>query len=170
MEKFQEHLQKADSSLKTADHLIYITFPLIKENRLLKKILEGLGDSAYSLFWAILEYEYLYKRIRLQQDVDSNFDNLNRCAARFNISNEEIENLKKILAVVNKYKESPFEFIRKDKLVMMSENLKTESINLEQLKKYLNYMKSIISKVHKILDEKPQYETQDLKKKVRFLM
>ncbi len=44
MEKFQEHLSKADSLIKTADHLVYITFPLIKENRLLKKILEDIGD------------------------------------------------------------------------------------------------------------------------------
>jgi hypothetical protein len=168
MEKFQEHLQKADSSLKTADHLVYITFPLIKENRLLKKILEGIGESAYNIFQAILEYEYLYKRIRIHPDIDSNFENLNKCAVRFGLTGEEIENLRKILAIIDKYKESPFEFIRKDKLVMMSENLKTESINLDQLKKYLNQTKAVILKTHRVLDEKPQYETKEIKKKVRF--
>lgn len=163
MEKFQEHLEKADSSLKTADHLVYITFPLIKESRLLKKILEGIGDTAYNIYRAILEYEFLYKRIRLHDDERANMDNFKRCSQRFNLSLEEGNSVMKIIELVDKHKESPFEFIRKNKLVMMSENLKTESINLEQLKKYLNELKPILVKTHKVLDQKPQYEKREIK-------
>jgi hypothetical protein len=168
MEKFQEHLEKADSSLKTADHLVYITFPLIKENRLLKKILEGLGNSAYDVFMAILEYEYLYKRIRLYGTNKENFETFKRCAQRYNLTEEEVEVMNKIFCLVEKYKESSFEFIRKNKLVMMSENLKTESINLEQLKRHLNSMKSILAKTHAVLDKRPEYEQKEIKKGFRY--
>lgn len=168
MEKFQEHLSKADSLIKTADHLVYITFPLIKENRLLKKILEDIGESAYNVYRAILEYEYLYKRIRLHGDDKSDLELLPRCSERFKLTTEEIELIKKILGLVEKHKDSSFEFIRKNKLVMMSENLKTESINLEELKKYLNQIKRIIVKAHSVLDEKPQYETKEIKKSFRY--
>jgi hypothetical protein len=154
MEKFQEHLQKADSSLKTADHLVYITFPLIKENRLLKKIVEGIGESAYNTFRAVLEYDYLYKRINLHQDERDNFETFRRCSTRFNLTSEEIALIQNIFNLLEKHKESPFEFIRKNRLVMMSENLKTESINLNQLKAYLNQMKAILAKVHAVLDKK----------------
>ena len=38
-EKFIESLDKAVAILKTADHMLYMTYPLIREKRLLLKIL-----------------------------------------------------------------------------------------------------------------------------------
>ena len=39
MEKFIEYLAEAERIIKTADHLIYMTFPLVKDKKLLLKIL-----------------------------------------------------------------------------------------------------------------------------------
>ena len=65
MEKYQQHLQDAIKSLKLADHMTYVTFPLINEYRLLLKIFDEIYKSVINNVNAVLCYEYLYKRIRL---------------------------------------------------------------------------------------------------------
>ena len=73
MEKFLENLEKAKNITFTADHLIYVTYPLLKDKKLLLKILlETKNAIIYSLN-AILQYEYLFKRIKLNTDPKINF-------------------------------------------------------------------------------------------------
>ena len=150
-----ELLNKAERSLKTADHMVYITYPLIKENLLLKKILEELHNSATSVIQAILDYESTYKRIALE-DAKTNWLNFReKCAPRFNISAPELQTLFELLSLTEKYHQSSMDFIRKDKLVIMSDSLRTDSIGLEQLKKYLNLVKILLLKAKtKIAQEK----------------
>ncbi len=138
-------LDKVEHSLRTADHMIYITYPLIKENILLKKVIEQLYDIANNIIEAILEYEYIYKRIRLPKKEES-FEIFKKCSDRFDINSEEIEILKELFKIMEKHKESSFEFSRKERLVIMSNNLRTESVGIDQLKKYLNMLKILLKK------------------------
>ena len=39
MEKFLEALVTAEKDLRTIDHMVYVTFPLIKDKRLLLKVI-----------------------------------------------------------------------------------------------------------------------------------
>lgn len=145
----KEILDKAEHSLRIVDHMIYITYPLIKENILLKKVIEQLYDVANNIIESILHYEFMYKRIRLSQDQtqSQNFELFSiKCANNFEITKQEIETIEELFQLMEKHKESSFEFTRKNKLVIMSNNLKTKSINLEQLKRYLNILKIILKK------------------------
>jgi len=139
-------LDKAEHSLRTVDHIIYITYPLIKENRLLKKAIEQLYDIANNIIESALRYENMYKRIQMPKQEDYFETFRNKCSAKFNINKDEIETLKEMFRIMEKHKESSFEFSRKEKLVIMSNNLRTESIGIEQLKKYLNILKIILKK------------------------
>ena len=87
----KDFLEKAEHSLKTVDHLIYITYPLIKENRLLKKIIEELYDIANNIIESILYYEFMYKRIKLYEEdkgqKTKNFEIFKtKCASNFDIT------------------------------------------------------------------------------------
>lgn len=151
-----ELLAKAEHSLRTADHMVYITYPLIKENLLLKKILEELYKGANSIVQAILNYESLYKRIALQDSKTNWLSFKEKCAPRFNITPPELQLLFELFALAEKYHTSSMDFIRKDKLIIMADNLRTESVSLEQLKKYLGTIKVILLKVKtKIKEERP---------------
>lgn len=152
---FNELLSKAEQSIKTADHMVYITYPLLKEKLLLKKILEELYNSASSIVQAILNYEALYKRITLQDKKTNLFLFKEKCAPRFNIIQTEIQTLLELLSLGEKYEASTMDFIRKDKLVIMNDDLRTESVDLNQLKKYLSSLKILLLKVRdKIKEEK----------------
>lgn len=152
---FNELLNEAESNLKTADHLTYITYSLIKENTIIKKVIDNLYLSCDKIIKAVLNYEKLHKRIRTEK---SDIDAFQQCASRFNIAVQEFNELKEIIILAKKRQESAMEFIRKDKLVIMSNNLKTESIGLEQLKKYLNILKLVLNKIRvKIAQEKSNF-------------
>jgi len=145
--EIEELLNKAEKSLKNADHMIYITFPLIKENRLLKKVLENIHDSALNIIEAILRYEYMFKRIQLPKDKEQGWETFkNKCCQKLNIKDEEIENLSTLFELMEKHKQSSFEFTRKDRIVIMSDNLKTSTIGGEQLKEYLKLLKILLEK------------------------
>ncbi len=155
VDNVSELFNKAERSLKTADHMVYITYPLIKENRLIKKILEDLYESASATVQAILSYESAYKRITLQDSKTNWAIFKEQCAPRFNIEMPELQVLFELFSLAEKYKSSSMDFIRKDKLVIMSDSLRTESVGLEQLKKYLNLIKVLLLKARiKIAQER----------------
>jgi hypothetical protein len=147
MEKYVENLEKAIKNIRIADHMIYVTFPVIKDKRLLLKTLDQVYDSVVCTINAILQYDYLYKRINLSSDAKQNFDTfINKSAKRYNLTLEEIQDLIELLTIVENHKKSSLEFLRRDKIVIMSESLKTIIIGSEKLKKYLNLAKNIVNK------------------------
>jgi len=154
-DKFIQSLQKANKILQTADHMTYVTYPLIKDKRLLFKILEQLNESTINIINAILEYEYLYKRIQLSGDKKINLEIFKqRCAERYGISPEQAEKIEQLLKLYQKHKESPFEFAKKEKIIIMSDNLHTETITIEKLKDHLINTKEILSKANSIISKR----------------
>ena len=96
-EKFIESLDKASEVLKTADHMLYMTYPLIKEKRLLLKILNEIYFVILNTLNAILQYEYFNKRIHLYKSARDNFEVFrNQCAPRYLISPEQIQRIKEV--------------------------------------------------------------------------
>jgi hypothetical protein len=148
-EDFLLSLDDAQKHLKTADHMIYVTFPIVKEKRILIKVLEEIYKSVSMLIKTILQYEYHMKRIKMHNDEKMNFEIFRqRCASRYNIKPEQTESIKEILMLAEKHKQSPFEFTRNDRFVIMSDNLKLESINIEKLKGFLAIIKDVVMKVN----------------------
>ena len=126
MDKHIENMQKAVASMKIADHITYVTYPLMKEKRLLLKALEEIYNSILNLINAILQYDYIWKRIQLYKDPRINFDTFkNKCSRRYNISENELSQIIEILSVVESHKKSPMEFMRKEKVIIMLNDLKT---------------------------------------------
>lgn len=147
MEKYEESFNKAVKELRVADHILYVTYHIVKDKRLLLKALDQEYDSLMSLINAILQYDYLWKRIQLYHDPSLNFDTfINKCSKRYAITSQEISEIKDFLLVVELHKKSPMEFMRREKVVIMADNFKTASVDYEKLKKYLEMIKRIIKK------------------------
>ena len=64
MEKFRNLVLEANKALKLADHMLYVTYPLIKDNKLLVCILENIDKSIKKAIDAFIRYDLIYKRIR----------------------------------------------------------------------------------------------------------
>lgn len=148
MEKFLSALDSASKTLQTADHMIYITFPLIKDNRILIKIFNEIYTTLLSLVNTVLQYDYAYKRVMLYNDAKINFRNFReKCAPRFGITQEEVAKIIEIFKVMEKHTQSPMEFVKNDKFVILSDSLQTDVVTIEKLKEYLLTTKNIMQKV-----------------------
>ena len=55
MEKFIEYLDSSARNLRTADHMAYVTYPLLKEKRILFEILNNIYTSVLNIVNAILQ-------------------------------------------------------------------------------------------------------------------
>jgi len=145
-ERFIELMEKAFKDFQTVDHMIYVTFPLIKDKRLLFKILDYLNNVILNIINAILQYEYLYKRISLYRDAKTNFETFKKIGKWYTLSEQDIRELERIINLYKKHKQSPFEFAKNDKVVIMSDNMKTETLTIERLKEDLGLVKELLKK------------------------
>jgi len=152
MEKFFENLEKSEKIIQTADHLLYVTYPLVKDKRLLLKILTEIKKGIASCMNAVLQYEYLHGRVRLSSDPKLNFKKfLEKCCPRYNISETNVKKIIKLFDIIKKHKASPFEFVKEDKVIILSENLNSEIITLEKVKEFLDSSKIVLQKAKDII-------------------
>ena len=152
MEKFLENILAAEKTLQTADHLVYVTFPVVKDKRLLLKIMQETRNAITNCINSILQYEYLYKRITLYKDSKSNLKIfVERCATRYKITKEEINLILELFDFIEKHRESPFEFVKDEKVVILSNNLKQKILTLEKTKEFLVLGKNILRKTRETM-------------------
>ena len=152
MEKFLEKIEEAEKTIQTVDHMIYVTFPLIKDKRLLLKVIREMKTAVSNCVSSILHYEYLYKRITLYKDSKTNFKTFTeKCAPKYQISREEIKLILELFDFVEKHKESPFEFVREEKVVILSENMRPKTLTVEKTKEFLILAKNILRKTRETI-------------------
>ncbi len=147
MEKFLEHIQEAEKTIQSVDHMIYITFPLVKDKRLLFKILTEIKSAIVDCISAILQYEFIYERIVLYRSAKENFETFaKRCALRYKISKEEINSILELFDVIERYRQSPMEFFKDEKIIILSETMKAKTITIEKIKFFLFLAKNLVKK------------------------
>ena len=143
----QPYFEEAKKTLRTADHIIYITYPVLKENRLLIKVLEEIYSAVQKTVELIMNHEYEMKRIKIYSDPKLNMTLFEqKCASRYNFTSEEMMGIKQIIELFHCHKSSPVEFARQNKFIIMSDDLRTESITVQRLKGLLNLAKGFIRK------------------------
>lgn len=147
MEKFLENLEQARATIQTADHLTYMTFPLVKDKKLLLKIVTEIKNAVANCINSILQYEYLYKRISLYKDSQANFKVFReKCATKYGITSEEIRSILELFEIAEQHKQSPFEFVKDEKVVILSENMHRKTLTVEKTKEFLATAKNILRK------------------------
>lgn len=155
MEKFLQNLQEAEKIIQTVDHIIYITFPLFKDKKLLLRVLSEIKKAVSNCINSVLQYEYLFKRIKLYKDPKINLQTFTgKCAPRYNINKKEIGLIIQLFEIVEKHKDSPFEFIKDGKVIILSNEMEPETISVEKSKEFLVMAKEILAKVKETIKVK----------------
>jgi len=149
-----ESLIEAEKEIQTIDHIIYMTFPLIKDKKLLLKTLLETKVVVSKCINSILQYEYLYKRISLYKEPRTNFRIFKeKCAQKYGITKEEIKLILELFELAEKHERSPMEFSRKGKIIILSENSDPKIFSLDKSKEFLILAKSILKKTKEIITE-----------------
>jgi len=147
VEQYQIKLKKAITELQIADHMALVTYPLIKDKRVLLKSFEKLYSSIINLISAILQYEYLWKRIKIYQDPKDNLKTfLDKLSPKYNVSKQDLNEIKEMILIFEEHKKSPIEFTKGEKIIIMSKDLKTRTLDLNKIKIQINLIKDLIKK------------------------
>ncbi len=144
-EKYQENLKNAIKNLQIADHMTYVTFPLVKDKRLFLKIFDNIYKAIIECINAILNYEFLYKRIKIYSNLNQNIETfIDKCAKKYFLTNGQIKKIKKIILINKQHKQSAIEFVRQDKIIIMSDSLGIQTLTLQEIKEYLLLAKELL--------------------------
>ncbi len=147
MEKYEELLVKASNNFKTADHLTYVSYPLLNDKKLLLAIAYNLYLTGSNGISAVLYYERLYKRIEvLPSDLDSRINLFESLVMnRLKIKPEVCSVLRELKLIVDQHRESPLEFSRKDKFVICNDDYSgVKTLDIPMLKIYIAVMREFL--------------------------
>lgn len=156
MERFQEELAAAKQKWKIADHMIFMTYPLVKDNKLLLAVLENIFLALTHAMSAVLWYERTYKRIPPfnEASFESKFSMFrNRCVTRLKIDPSYVTLITDIRELVSEHKKSPVEFARKDKFVICSSGYDMKTITIDQIKRHISTTRSFIACAEALIEK-----------------
>lgn len=147
MQKILQNIQESEAHVKTADHLIYSSFPLLKEKRILIKAIHEINSAIKKTINSILQYEFSSKRIKIYTDPKKNFKTfVKQCSESYKITKDELKKIVKISAISRAQKDSPMEFLKNQKVVIFSTKMDPKQIEIEEIKDFLLVAKSILKK------------------------
>jgi hypothetical protein len=153
MELFQDLIIQADKAIKTADHLTYVTYPLVNDAKLMVTIMDNLNKANLLCIEALLQYEYLYKRTsgvpKILKDKIDIFKSY--CIPKYNIPRENLLLVGDINSIMEHRKKSPIEFTRSKNFVMCTSDYKMKVLNFDKVKNFTVQTKGFVSRIQGIL-------------------
>ncbi|MFA5141378.1 MAG: hypothetical protein WC471_00205 [Candidatus Woesearchaeota archaeon] len=150
---YQQYLKESSRTFKVADHMLSVTYPLVKDTKLLLVVLENLHFSLTNAVSALVYHERYYKRLPpFQEAFDSQFNMfMMKCAPNYRIENSQIQLVQDIQSLICEHKKSPVEFIKQDKFVICSDDYKINALTMEEIKSYLLKTKIFIDNIQNII-------------------
>ena len=153
MHEVLDLLNSANKIFKTSDHLAYVTYPLVKDNKLIIAITENLEEAMKKAIEAVLSYDRYYKRIMsIPQDFQSKLEIFRTsCMPRYNISTNYLNLLKELNEINEARRHSKLEFIRQDKYILTQDNFILRTLTYPKVKEYVNTGKRFFEKINSII-------------------
>jgi len=152
-ELFLELLQQAKKQMQLADHMVFVTYPLVQETKFLLSILGHITNASRFALRALLEYEFLYKRIEAYNKTFTGELNTykNHIEKRYNFDGKYFRLFQKLTDLEKFDKESPVRFKRGDKYILSTGEYSMSVLDLATVKRYSELAKKFVSEVNSIL-------------------
>ena len=149
MQEIFNSLKTSKQAFAKADHLVYMTYPAVKEVKLLYTAVEALNTALLHSLDSLLRYERLYKRIsNLPKDLNSKLLIYKEyCVHKYEFDPNISLLIREIAKIVKARKDAPIEFVRKNKFVICSDDYRMKVIDEKTIKKYLSLTRPFIGKV-----------------------
>ena len=155
MEKFQELRDAANKKLKIADYILTMTYPLVKDPKLLLSAIENLFLAYSYSISSLLHYERLFKRIPpFPDDFSSKLGMFaDRCLEKYGIDSENTGIIMDIREIIIDHKKRPIEFSRKDSFVICDGDYRFRTVSQAVIKGYIEKAKLFIRKISSIVSK-----------------
>ncbi len=154
MEKYEIARDNAVKRMKVADHILTMTYPLVRDPKLLKLVMKNMYLALQNAILMLLYYERLYKQIPpFHENFDTLLPYLKKSLHKYGISIGYIGFINEIKEVMQRQKESEVEFVRKDKFVFASRDYDLSVMTNKELKDYIAKTKLFIQQVTEVIEE-----------------
>lgn len=142
MKKIVADFYNGKKILENSDYFLHTLYPLIKDKRILHKLIFDLEKSCNILIKVLLDYEYSYKRISSNK---FNLDIFKKISKKYDLK-DELTVIDEIISKCSKLRSSEVEFLRNNKLVAIKKG-EAVTFSFEDLKKYLLFLKLAYKKI-----------------------
>lgn len=144
-------VKDARRRLDVADHFMFVTYPMVKETKMLKTIMEHVAQSVFTAMQALLEYERKEKRIiHLSGNFYADLDLFRRdVAPRYKFTPKDYSLVQELKSFAYSKKKSHMEFVRGDKYVFTFEDFSMKVLNQEKVKKLIEAANAFVTKVER---------------------
>ena len=150
LKEFLDGLIEAEKSWQNADHLIYVTYGVVKDDKLILRALENLIDSVIKAVSVVLKFEYFFKKIELSKDTRRNLETFfNKLGRKYGLNKEDEKVIRELIFVGKKHKESSVEFSGKGRVVILDENSVKYEIDSIKIKNFLKISKKLLENANR---------------------
>ena len=138
--------EKAVQQYESARHLLQITFPLVKDPKLLMGVIHNISASLEYSMNAILAYERILRLVPIYGPEFRSRFNLFRLKSvkRNNIPPETINLINELRQVLDLHKKSPIGFQRGNKFVICNKDYELKVISIKEIQTYLDKTKEML--------------------------
>jgi hypothetical protein len=138
-------MNQIEKHIQVADHMMTITYPMVKDSKLLLNILDNIGKAMLAAIDQFLAKERMAKRIPpYGSTTQAKLLALHKHAKTYGIQQKDISMLQEILSILEKREKAPIEFRRKEQFVICSETYDIDMLSEKKVKAILQQAKRFI--------------------------
>jgi len=153
MEHFQFLRDKAVEKIQVADHMLFMTYPMVKDPKILLAVIENIFASLDFGMGAILHHEKLFKRIPpFQESFQSRLEVFRRLVVpNYNLNPGYVRLITDVRTVLSEHRKSPVSFVKNDKFIILSPSYNIKTIDINLAKKYVFETKLFVKNIDAIV-------------------
>lgn len=135
MEKFFEARHNAKKYIRTADHILTMTYPLVNDPKLLLAVIDDIFLSLTNAMSILLYLERYQKLIPpFHDNFESKFNMFKmNIIDKYKLDRSYLMLIQEIKEILNSHKKSPVEFSRKDAFIICSNNYQMQTISVSKV-------------------------------------
>ena len=155
MEQFQFLKDKAFEKVRLADHMVFTTYPVVRDPKLLIAVLENVQASLDYGMAAVLHYQRAAGQVpAFQETFSSRFDLFRKASVpQLRLSPNYVKLISDVRVLLSAHKKSPVSFVKKDKYVICSPKYEIKSIDVNLVKRYVFEAKLFVSNVNAVVSK-----------------
>lgn len=150
-----EHLKKAVYKLHLAEHLLEVTYPLVKDPKMLQSVLSSLEQTHQNIFESIIPSSLANADTSFIMKLNSFEDIL---ASSMVLDKGIIKTIKTVDELTTQHKESAVVFSRKDSFVICDDDYNIKKIDPLLVGEQLHNTKKLTSRMIDLLKENTDKE------------
>jgi hypothetical protein len=142
-------ISEAHQKLKQADHMVSVTYPLLKEPKLLLSNLDNLFQGVSLAMKAVLQFERSRRTLPLFGEGFASQFNVfaTRIVPQYDINKKYVQFIAHLKEFVDHHKKSAVEFRRKESYVMASDDYDIKALTPELIKEQIAFARAFVSEM-----------------------